>query len=67
MTRRQLLLGAGAALTPDEYAATLSEDQRRYRAMYMQIFKSRGCKGYCVAGSGGREPRSGRCPFCGAA
>ena len=49
-------------LTPEQYAATLGLEQREYRERYMSIFK--GCKGYCVAGSGGNEPRSGQCPSC---
>lgn len=48
----------------EQYAATLSQKDREYRALYMRIFKENGCKGYCVAGTGGREPRSGQCPFC---
>ena len=53
------------APTPaDEYAATLNSKDREYRSGYMNMWK--GCKGYCVAGTGGREPRSGKCPFCGA-
>jgi hypothetical protein len=52
------------AITADGYAATLSPEDRKYRAMYMGLVKDKGCKGYCVAGTGGREPRSGQCPFC---
>lgn len=51
-------------LTPEEYAATLSLKDREYRAIYMRVFSEQGCKGYCVAGTGGHEPRSGQCPFC---
>lgn len=53
---------ASAPTPADEYAATLSQRDREYRAMYMAMWN--GCKGYCVAGTGGREPRSGQCPFC---
>jgi hypothetical protein len=51
-------------VTPEEYAASLPKRDQEYRAMYMKLFKDLGCKGYCVAGTGGHEPRSGQCPFC---
>ena len=65
---RQKCKHPGQVLTPldatQEYVDSLSGEDRRYRAMYMGMFAEKGCKGYCVAGTGGREPRTGRCPFC---
>lgn len=65
-TERATMMTERNPTPADEYAATLSEEDRRYRAGYMALFSEKGCKGYCVAGTGGREPRSGQCAFCGA-
>lgn len=42
-------------------AATMTAAE--YRRTYMALWP--GCKGYCVAGTGGDEPDTGKCPFCG--
>ena len=41
----------------------LTAEQNKYRDSYAGMWP--GCKGYCVAGSGGSEPDTGLCQFCG--